>query len=45
MLDKINNKIKGFFQPHSHRDNIGNPDENELSETMINNVALLPASV
>ena len=37
MLDKINNKIKGFFQPHSHRDNIGNPDENELSETMINN--------
>ena len=31
------NKIKDFFQPHSHGDNIGNPDEKESSETMINN--------
>lgn len=37
MLNKIKNKIEGFFQPHSHNDNIGNSDENELSETMINN--------
>ena len=37
MLNKIRNKIKGFIQTHFHSDNIGNPDENELSETMINN--------
>ena len=31
------NKIKDFFQPHPHSDSIENPDENELSGTMINN--------
>lgn len=37
MINEIKDKIKDFFQQHPHSDSIGNPDENGLSETMINN--------